>query len=259
MKTKIFFPEELFHSPKNCKIYGVFTLTSQLQTIYVAGTESGEDFQCLGTVSRSQAPSSKSNIVNFKFTVTEKGAPNNLVIEHLKHFTAAKKYIDIFIYEPSQFKKFPEESSQEDFRILSKMHQKDISCETGSVAKFCSGILRVLSQLADSKPFESIFSHTALYSHYIEWKQYKQTRKKVPFFTLDRILGVISMILLLYFVKNPGYHLMNVVNVVIEKLRMLLDSLKGNPVGLKLNIHLNKLLLSCFNYHIDLWEIFLCE
>lgn len=259
MKTKIFFPENLYYSPRNSQIYGTFKLTPQLQTIYVAGTESGTDLQCLGTVSQTQGSSRKANIVNFKFTVSGKGAPpNNLVIDHLKHFDVENKYVDIFLYQVGQFKKLPEENIQEDFHILSKMHQKE-DCNNSAVVNFCSRAFNVLSSGANWKSFESVFNHTALYSHYKEWKQYRESRKRVPIFTLDRILGVISMILLLYFVKNPGYHLMNVVDFVIENLRMLLDSLKGNPAGLKLNIHLNKLLLSCFNYHIDLWEIFLCE
>lgn len=250
MKTKLFFPENLFNSPKSCQIYGKFTLTTQLQTIYVAGSESGKELQCLGTISRS--PSNRENIVNFKFSSN----PNSLVVDHLKHYEG-NKYVDIFLYQPGQFKKL-QESSQEDFHILSKMHRTEDG-RRNVVATFCSRAFDVLSNVADWKVMETVFNHTALYSHYKEWKTYKEARKKVPFFTLDRLLGVISMVLLLYFVKNPGYHLMNVVDFVIERLRVLLDSLKGNPAGLKLNIHLNKLLLSCFNYHIDLWEIFLCK
>lgn len=255
MKTKIFFPENLFISPINCVIYGNYNLSKHLQTIYVAGSENGKGLERLGTISKSTSFGNRQNLVNFKFS--DSGIPKNLVIEHLKHFDAENKYIDIFLYDPCQFQKLME-SNQEDFQILSKMHQKE-EVHRNAVANFCSRAFSVLSTAADCKVVESTFNHTAIYSHYKEWKEYKQARKKVPFFTLDRIFGVISMILLLYFVKNPGYHLMNVVDFVIEKLRMLLDSLNGNPAGLKLNIHLNKLLLSCFNYHIDLWEIFLCE
>ncbi|KAL5276881.1 PIGQ family protein [Megaselia abdita] len=251
MKTKIFFPENLFYFPRNCEVYGSFTLTEHLQTIYVAGCESGKGLQSLGTLSKSESQGKKTNIVNFKFTAS----PNSMIIDHLKHFNKENKFIDIFLYQSCQFNKLTE-SSQEDFQILSKMHQKEES-NRNVVANFCSRAFDVVLNVADWKPLETVFNHMAIYSHYKEWKQYKQARKKVPFFTLDRVLGVISMILLLYFVKNPGYHLMNVVDFVIERLRMLLDSLKGNPAGLKLNVHLNKLLLSCFNYHIDLWEIFL--
>lgn len=37
----------------------------------------------------------------------------------------------------------------------------------------------------------------------------------------------------------------------------MLESLKGSPVGLKLNIELNNFFLGCFRYHIDLWATFL--
>lgn len=43
----------------------------------------------------------------------------------------------------------------------------------------------------------------------------------------------------------------------MKQLQLLLDSLKGSPVGLKLNIELNNFFLGCFRYHIDLWATFL--
>lgn len=45
--------------------------------------------------------------------------------------------------------------------------------------------------------------------------------------------------------------------MVVDNLRKLLESLKGNPVGLKLNVQLNNFLLSCFIYHVELWNTFL--
>lgn len=45
--------------------------------------------------------------------------------------------------------------------------------------------------------------------------------------------------------------------LIVKQLQMLLDSLKGSPVGLKLNSELNNFFLGCFRYHVDLWATFL--
>ena len=45
--------------------------------------------------------------------------------------------------------------------------------------------------------------------------------------------------------------------LLIIKLRTLLQLLKGSPVGLKLNDQLNHFLLDCFIYHVDLWRTFI--
>lgn len=37
----------------------------------------------------------------------------------------------------------------------------------------------------------------------------------------------------------------------------MLQSLQGSPIGLKLNVQLNKFLLDCFGYHVELWATFL--
>lgn len=44
---------------------------------------------------------------------------------------------------------------------------------------------------------------------------------------------------------------------VVYNVRILLNSLKGSPVGLKLNVELNNFFLNCFAYHVDLWATFL--
>lgn len=48
-----------------------------------------------------------------------------------------------------------------------------------------------------------------------------------------------------------------IAQVIVVNLQELLESLKGSPVGLKLNIELNNFFLNFFRYHIDLWVTFL--
>lgn len=254
MHTKIFLPENLYKYPKACKVFGKHSLTGNSQSLYVAGAQQKEDLQFLGTFSKSQSPSNPENIVNFKFAENPKSYPT---VEFLRNFNTENDYIDLFLYDPDQFEKL-QDSGSDDFQIITNMHEKEDS-EDCLVIKYFSKACDLISKIADWSPIETAFNHTATYSHYQEWKQFKQTKKKNSIITLDRILGIVSMILLLYYVKNPAFHLMSAVDFIILKLRILLDSLKGNPAGLKLNVHLNELLLSCFNYHIDLWEIFICE
>lgn len=45
----------------------------------------------------------------------------------------------------------------------------------------------------------------------------------------------------------------------MRQLQQLLESLKGSPVGFKLNIELNNFFLVLFRYHVDLWLMFLGE
>lgn len=47
--------------------------------------------------------------------------------------------------------------------------------------------------------------------------------------------------------------------MIVSHLQQLLDSLKGSPVGLKLNSELNHFFLACFRYNVDLWAAFLSK
>lgn len=87
----------------------------------------------------------------------------------------------------------------------------------------------------------------------------------------DVTFGMILMLILLR-VSDPGEYLMKFTEVsqpawvptqsimifhssqfIVRQLQQLLESLKGSPVGFKLNIELNNFFLQCFRYHVDLW------
>lgn len=68
--------------------------------------------------------------------------------------------------------------------------------------------------------------------------------------------GVMVLSAVLYF-GNPGAYFMESAELVINYLRELLQTLRGSPIGLKLNVPLNNFFLSCFLYHVDLWWTFL--
>ncbi|XP_054730182.1 uncharacterized protein LOC129238960 [Anastrepha obliqua] len=118
-------------------------------------------------------------------------------------------------------------------------------------------ITHTLILLFESRTLLPLLRNTCMYEHYLEWRKYRDSGKRKLNITVDKILGVGVMLFLLFYVSHPGDYLLTTSHLVIRKLRLLLRSLKGSPIGLKLNEHLNNFLLDCFNYHIDLWAKFL--
>ncbi|XP_053698471.1 uncharacterized protein LOC128745421 [Sabethes cyaneus] len=104
-----------------------------------------------------------------------------------------------------------------------------------------------------------LFKKTALFYHCSEWNESIKSKsfngaKWALLFDIG--FGVIVLSMVLYF-GNPGVHFMEYAELVVNHLRELLQTLRGSPIGLKLNAPLNDFFLSCFLYHVDLWWTFL--
>ncbi|XP_037724852.1 phosphatidylinositol N-acetylglucosaminyltransferase subunit Q isoform X2 [Drosophila subpulchrella] len=99
--------------------------------------------------------------------------------------------------------------------------------------------------------------HTSIYKHFKEWQKTYDERSRPANIALDRILGIILMLILFSLATQPGDFLIQISHYVIDELYSLLKVLEGSPIGLKLNIHLNNFFLDCFKYHIELWSTFL--
>ncbi|XP_049537961.1 uncharacterized protein LOC125952505 [Anopheles darlingi] len=100
---------------------------------------------------------------------------------------------------------------------------------------------------------------TALYYHFNEWSECVQQKgaNAVKWTLLtDICLGVAVLSLILCF-GNPGTRFMEFAEIVVDNLLRLLQTLRGNPIGLKLNGSLNEFFFSCFSYQVDLWWMFL--
>ncbi|KAH8304192.1 hypothetical protein KR059_003430 [Drosophila kikkawai] len=117
--------------------------------------------------------------------------------------------------------------------------------------------MAIFRYIAENVLVNSIVVHTTIYKHFKEWQSTCDTRSRPINIALDRILGVISMIILFSLATQPGDFLIQISHVVIDQLYSLLKVLEGSPIGLKLNIHLNNFFLDCFKYHIELWSTFL--
>ncbi|XP_058060739.1 uncharacterized protein LOC131211332 [Anopheles bellator] len=104
-----------------------------------------------------------------------------------------------------------------------------------------------------------MFRKTALYYHLKEWSeciQHKGANAAKWTLLMDISLGIAVLSLILCF-GNPGTRFMEFAEVVVDNLLRLLQTLRGNPIGLKLNGSLNEFFFSCFSYQVDLWWMFL--
>ncbi|KAI9581665.1 uncharacterized protein LOC119637607 [Glossina fuscipes] len=107
------------------------------------------------------------------------------------------------------------------------------------------------------QPLKFIFQRMVLYEHYQEWLKFKHSGKRHYNIVIDKFLGICVMLLLLFYFSHPGDYLIETSHFIVIKLRTLLNSLRGAPIGLKLNVQLNGFLLDCFGYHVHLWATFL--
>lgn len=109
-------------------------------------------------------------------------------------------------------------------------------------------------------PLRPFFKQTAVYRHFRDWiicvKEYSFESGKIWTLIFDMSAGVLALFILLQ-ISNPGDYLLQFTQMIVKYLKMLLISLKGSPVGLKLNELLNNFFLDCFKYHVDLWWTFL--
>lgn len=174
----------------------------------------------------------------------------------------------IFLYNPSVFNDFNSsdyESVHGNFLLYlaSIIQEERRESERKSAFENLSLLLfntllsfsNVLSTILH--PVASLFQKTSLYRHSKMWKSsFNEKRLRNGSIVFDILLGF-SLCLLLYHIRHPENYFMRLTELVLEKLRMLLNELDGSPAGLKLNVQLNKFLHSCFVYHVDLWFNFI--
>lgn len=174
----------------------------------------------------------------------------------------------IFLYNPSVFNDFNSsdyESVHGNFLLYlaSIIQEERRESERKSVFENLSfllfNVLLTLSNILSTiiHPVASLFQKTSLFRHSKMWKSsFNEKRLRNGSIVFDILLGV-SLCLFLNLIRNPENYFMRLTELVLDKLRMLLNELDGSPAGLKLNVQLNKFLHSCFVYHVDLWFNFI--
>lgn len=137
-----------------------------------------------------------------------------------------------------------QENSKSLLKVVSNKLHNCIVQSTSIASKF----FRLLSP---------IFHNTVIYRHCSNWRRCLiDERSKDGFVILDVLLGVMFFTLMNH-VQHSGMYFMGTTEIIVNKLRGLLEMFDGSPVGLKLNVQLNNFLLSCFMYHVDLWWNFI--
>ncbi|CRK94468.1 CLUMA_CG007974, isoform A [Clunio marinus] len=106
-------------------------------------------------------------------------------------------------------------------------------------------------------PIFQVFNRTVTYQHCSNWRScLNDGQSRNGFIVLDVLLGIL-VFLLMNHIQHTGKYFMDLTELIVNRLRILLEMLDGSPAGLKLNVQLNNFLLSCFMYHVELWWNFI--
>nr|XP_014092342.2 uncharacterized protein LOC106618937 [Bactrocera oleae] len=296
MSVKIFLPAFLFHTKKDCDIYGEIQINENNAISYYIIAH--QDYQNvsqgslrhLGHIVRAGPTSALQhrdvavtfaydedtpNIYLVKLSIKPSGTTQvNVFLYDVPKMRHLYEYI-IINYETNKSHAISAEGNCEEetdqcndvvllCRLLNENHKQNKVVKV-TIFSILQKLLFLLPNLItylliillECKPVKTLMQKTSIYVHFLEWRRLDATGQRKLNIAMDKILGVSVMIFLLFYVSQPGDYLLTTSHWVIQKLRLLLRSLKGSPIGLKLNEHLNNFLLDCFNYHIDLWEKFL--
>uniref|UniRef100_A0A0A1WSA8 Phosphatidylinositol N-acetylglucosaminyltransferase subunit Q n=1 Tax=Zeugodacus cucurbitae TaxID=28588 RepID=A0A0A1WSA8_ZEUCU len=299
MSVKIFLPTFLFHTKKDCDIYGEIQINENNAVSYFiiahrdyqndnTSTLSTKSLRHLGHIVRA-GPTSAIQHRDVAVSFAYDSETPNIYLLKLSIKPPETTQVNVFLYDVPKMLQLYEYSGNYEAKnqpVSTEENEKEASNECNDVVLLCrllnetrqqnavhkSTIYSILQKfifllpnlitfitilLLESKPCKTFMEKTSIYIHYLEWRRLCETRKRKLNITVDKILGVSVMIFLLFYVSHPGDYLLTTSHWVIQKLRLLLRSLKGSPIGLKLNEHLNNFLLDCFNYHVDLWAKFL--
>ncbi|XP_055841436.1 uncharacterized protein LOC129908735 [Episyrphus balteatus] len=268
--VKIFLPKYLFYNKKECEIFGEIQITEKSISYFVISDENRNELRHLGYV----VPAGKKINKDVSMIFSHDSIHSSIYLTKLSIKTSNATVPNIFLYDAhkivqlhySEKKKCKYDKDSGDTRMLydllvsfQKKPTKTANRQAilAMLISFVWECIHRSFSIVEYRPIFWGFKKLVLYEQYIKWKTIKATRKRTANIVLDKLIGVVVMITLLLFITKPGDDLIQVSHYVIHQLRQLLGALKGNPIGLKLNDHLNNFFLDCFTYHIDLWATFL--
>lgn len=178
------------------------------------------------------------------------------------------QHFNVFHYNPNVFNIFNAsdyESVHDNFMLYlaNAIHDEQREREQRSLVErlscFIFNMLIAFSDILSTifHPIAPIFQKTSIYRHSKLWRSsFNEKRLRNGSIVFDILIGI-SLCVIMYHIRNPENYFMKITELVLEKLRLLLNELDGSPAGLKLNVQLNKFLHSCFFYHVDLWWNFI--
>lgn len=225
-----------------------------------------ENLQLLGTFGSYEESIMKNQFSNFSgFNLITDG--KNLVTQVLLNGeNLPDNYtVYIFYYDKQKFQKvydeFDKPNADEHFALsIAKCLKNAQKREGGEKSSISSQNLLINFVKKSSKilqVFSPVFKNTAIYQHCSNWRKcLVKDHSRNGFIMLDVMLGILFFLFMSH-IQETGRHFMHLTEIIVGKLRSLLEMLDGSPVGLKLNVQLNNFLLSCFMYHVDLWFNFI--
>lgn len=288
MSIKIYLPIQYFYSKEPINLYGQVKINKDdVIVYYVVETTfsfkprtnvmdiAPNHLRFLGCIcsSKSCDEINQCNKFNMRLCFTYDEIKENISLiyvgitpEHLKHtkIIIYERNIRKLIVAGNNFEYYNEEC---DFLELSRL--VDLTVQTQKPKNnLKKSILKIgnffaLSPLVFFQYFvanifvNKLIEHTTVYKNFKEWNKEYDKGSRQTNIILDRVIGMILMVILFSLAIQPGDFLIQVSHAIIGHLYSLLNVLEGSPIGMKLNIHLNNFFVDCFKYHIALWSTFL--
>lgn len=276
--VKIFLPKSLYEFKQTSNLYGEFSKTG-INSFKFFVLETDEKYnKCLDLLGDVCAVGANNgnltcipkNVIRFVYDCSRDSNFNFLLLEIVQiegnNICGENLKVQLILYDKRGFEYLSENGDNNDgvsdeFSILRRLikEKNEYFCNKtpiqdkflGIFLLFCEPILKLIGIAAKD---------SEVYNHSVDWinflKDGRLLQKKLFTILFDVLAGVV-ILLLFWFYVNPADYLMKCTLYIVDHLRLLLDGLKGNPAGLKLNSQLNQFLRECFKYHIDLWAAFL--
>ncbi|XP_015041995.2 uncharacterized protein PIG-Q isoform X1 [Drosophila pseudoobscura] len=293
MSIKIYLPIDYFTLKKPTNLYGQVQINEDVVYYVVdavdfdfntASMEHGtiSNLRFLGSILCSDTCAEKPNIyhqLDMRICFTyDKKEPNislgyiGITPEHLKQIKIIlyhkKKVQDLFVNDESTLDQPSGGGGSDcDFLELFRLAQSEVAIHKPKNRALKSGLhllllvadapIQLFKYTAENVFINNIMGHTTVYKHFKEWQSTCDKGNRMKNIVLDRVLGILLMVVMFSLVTPPGDFLIQISHGIINQLYSLLNVLEGSPIGLKLNIHLNNFFLDCFKYHIQLWSMFL--
>lgn len=194
-------------------------------------------------------------IVNVKLNGNNLPSHHRIILLHYEKDKFLRSYNEAYDSKDVQrnFALFIAKSLKDEY---DKENAKSLINQT---SMWCSNFV-ITSSTAVSKGLQfisPIFKNTVIHRHCRNWRQcLNDDHSRNGFIVLDILLGIIFFLIMNH-IQHSGRYFMDLAELIVNKLRGLLELLDGSPAGLKLNVQLNNFLLSCFMYHVDLWWNFI--
>ncbi|XP_055379797.1 uncharacterized protein LOC129610967 [Condylostylus longicornis] len=276
MIINIFMPENIYHRKKvyqfnegkQCQIplYGEIKFETNLISYFIiSDNATKQNFRLLGYIQKNSTNQSHDVSVLFNFDDN----PDEIGV-YLSHINVSSPgssiHCNIYVYERKLFEEISFSDSEKYFEGFDLYFLKTLCCSASKkeksaelfILKIQRFIFKLLIIICELLPTAKFFKQSSFSKHIFYYKEHIRKEKKSWSTLFDIILGLVTMYFIFsYLNQNQNEPILQICQYIVYQIRNLLHSLKGTPIGLKLNLQLNNFLLDCFTYHIDLWAKFL--